>query len=264
MRFLQLIPSSAAVRLALCVVAMLLPAPAVAQEPAAEPAGDAPDLWKAQLEFGFNGARGNSELIALTSAFQIERLEQDLFTLEWRVGYRYGESEGEVIARNAQSSLSFDVYPNERWSPFIYLAAERDPFKRLDLRTDGGAGAKYTITRGEGAEASVSAALLHRYENFSARDSLPAAPTLNSARWSIRAKASRQMREGWQVENVSFFKPVYNRLGDYDIDSVTRLNAMLNTRLALTFSYLYRVDSTPPSGVAREDQVLTAGLTVNF
>lgn len=223
-----------------------------------------PDRWAAQLEFGFNGARGNTDLITLSTGFSLERVETDSFEFEWSTSYRYGENEDAVIARNLQSSLSFDLTPTGRWSPFLYVALERDPFKRLDLRTDGGAGAKYTLTRGDHGTASLSLALLHTYENFSSTDESPATATRSDARWSMRARATRRMHNGWQVENTTFYKPVYDELGDYDIDSVTKLSAILTTRLALTFSYLYRLDSTPPDGVGREDQILTAGLTIHL
>lgn len=246
----------------------------VAADTAAAPAPDAeavpeqdvpdPDRWAAQLEFGFNGAQGNTDLITLSTGFSIERIETDRFELEWEAGYRYGESEGTVVARNLQSALSFALFPAGPWSPFVYVAAERDPFKRLDIRTDGGAGAKYTLTDGDAGTASLSLALLHTYENFSPTPEAPATPIRSDARWSMRARAARRMTEGWQVENTTFYKPVYDEFGDYDIDSVTKLNAILNSRLALTFSYAYRLDSTPPEGVGREDQILTAGLTINL
>lgn len=223
-----------------------------------------PDRWAAQLEFGFNGAQGNTELVTLSTGFSIKRTETDRFELELETGYRYGESEGSVVARNIQSSLSFDLFPAGPWSPFIYVAAERDPFKRLDIRTDGGAGAKYTLNQGDRGTASLSLALLHTYENFRATEDIPETPIRSDARWSMRARAKRRMAEGWQVENTTFYKPVYDQLGDYDVDSVTKLNAILNSRLAVTFSYTYRLDSTPPEGVGREDQILTAGLTINL
>lgn len=237
--------------------------PLAQQVPAPEPEPQ-PDRWKSQLEFGFNGSRGNTDLITLSTGFSIEHREKERFELEWATSYRYGESENEVVARHLASSISFDLFPSGNWSPFFYVAAERDPFKRIDLRTDGGAGAKYTLSRGDATSASLSLALLHTYENFRAIGAEPPPETRNNARWSFRARASRRMTEGWQVENTTFYKPVYNEFGDYDIDSVTKLSAILNSRLALTFSYKYRLDSTPAEGVGGEDQFLTAGLTINL
>lgn len=251
--------SDPTIRITLALLAALIPCAAAGQAP-----DTASDRWAAALDLGFNGARGNTEIVTFATGFQLERLETRRFALEWNVGFRYGESEGHVVARNVQSSLNFDFYPSERWSPFVYVAAERDPFKRLDLRTDGGAGAKYTISDDDAASASLSLALLHRYENFSAEAGSLRPSTLNSARWSLRARAARRVRDGLRVENTTFYKPVYDRPGDYDLDSVTKLSVLLNSRLALAFSYLYRVDSTPPADVGREDQVLTAGLTVHF
>lgn len=234
------------------------------RQQAPPPPPPAPDRWKSQLEFGFNGSRGNTDLITLSTGFSIERREKDSFELEWSTSYRYGESENQVVARHLQSSISFDLFPTGNWSPFLYVAAERDRFKRIDLRTDGGAGAKYTLARGEATSASLSLALLHTYENFTATGTDPEPDIRNHARWSLRARASRRMNEGWQVENTTFYKPVHNALGDYDIDSTTKLSAILNTRLALTLSYKYRLDSTPAEGVGGEDTFLTAGLTINL
>ncbi|HEU5209615.1 MAG TPA: DUF481 domain-containing protein [Longimicrobiales bacterium] len=245
-------------------VPVTAPAPLAQALPSMPQPEPEPDRWMSQLEFGFNGSRGNTDLITLSTGFSIEHREKERFELEWATSYRYGESENEVVARHLQSSISFDLFPAGSWSPFFYVAAERDPFKRIDLRTDGGAGAKYTIARGDVTSASLSLALLHTYENFRAIGTDPAPETRNNARWSVRARALRRMNEGWQVENTTFYKPVHNELGDYDIDSTTKLSAILNSRLALTFSYKYRLDSTPAEGVGGEDQFLTAGLTINL
>src|SRR5690606_39872284 len=58
-------------------------------------------------------------------------------------------------------------FPTRRSSDlFVFSSAERDRFKRLDLRSNGGGGLKYRFRSGGRGRASLSAAALYSYEDF--------------------------------------------------------------------------------------------------
>ena len=124
----------------------------------AQEAGDAeePDRWQVSAELSYTDQSGNNELRLFTGGLNLTHLQPDRFELNSTLQSRYGKSEGELVARNYYGSLSFDLYPQNRVSPFLFVDAERDPFKRLNLRASGGAGAKYTFYRpGGGSRRSV-------------------------------------------------------------------------------------------------------------
>ena len=225
--------------------------------PAPEPE---PDRWAAAVDLGFNASTGNTRLMLLTTGFRIRHLETESFRLDWGVTFRYGESRGAVVARNAQTSLNFDLAPKSLWTPFVFATFEHDPFRRLDLRSNTGSGVTHSLYREDDGEITVSAAALYSHEGFT----VSTQPARNDARWSLQAKVNRKIGSSMKIENASFYKPVWDEGGDYNMQSVTKLSSKITERLAMTLSHEYLKDSTPPDGVKREDQRVVAGLTFEF
>jgi putative salt-induced outer membrane protein YdiY len=230
-----------------------------------EEAGQAaPERWDGVFELGFSGATGNTSLAVLTTGFRLKHLETERYELEWSLDYRYGESDGQVIARSVKTGLSYDLYPEAAWSPFAFVDAERDAFRRLDVRTNAGAGAKRTFVNHDTASFSLSAAVLHDYENFRATPEQESLASRSNARWSFRAKGHRVLTSGVRFDHVSFFQPVWDEADDYNIDTNTKATVLLTERVGLTFSYTFRRDSTPPPDVEHNDQIIQAGVTIQM
>lgn len=249
--------------LLLAAVLMLGPAAAHAQAPSAQEE-EALDRWRVALDLGFNGAKGNNSFAILTTGLRVKRLETESFELEWSTMFRYGESEGDVIARNLKTGLTFDLHPKDLFSPFAFVDAERDAFRKLDVRTNAGAGVKYIIARSEAGELSISAAALHDYENFTQPAGDSALMSRSNARWSLRGKASREFSSGLRFENTSWYKPVWDDGGDYNIDTLTKVSVRLSSKIGLNLSWNYRRDSTPPPNVKPDDQTFQAGVTIEL
>ena len=222
------------------------------------------ERWRVVVDLGFNGASGNSSFAVLNTGFEVTHLQRDLAEFELGFQYRYGESEGEVIARNVQSSLKLDMNPNGLWSPFIFGTAGRDRLRRLDLRSSGGAGAKYVLWRGEAGEASLSAAALYSYESYSPTSTSAAPPTERTARWSWRFKGKRELGEAVVVENVSFYQPVWDHAGDYYVDVTSTAAVQMWEGIQLRVQHQYQHEETPPEDVVSDDNTLTVGLRFVF
>lgn len=254
--------------LPLCA-ALLAPAALGAQEPAdtaavarAAPAPapePAPDRWLAAVDLGFNASTGNTRLSVLSTTLRVKHLQTETLELEWAATYRYGESQGRVVARSASTSLNLDVQPDAVVSPFAFAIIERDPFRRLDMRSNTGSGIKYTFYRRQRDELSLSVAALYSHEAFTSDQ-----PTRRDARWSVRSRVAQRLGNAARVESTAFFKPVWDHGADYNIQLLTKLSSKITQRLAMTFAHEYLYDSTPPDGVAREDQRFQAGATLEF
>jgi putative salt-induced outer membrane protein YdiY len=237
---------------------------AVAAGPARAQEEAAPDRWDGLFELGFSGATGNTSLAVLTTGFRIKHLQIERYELELSASYRYGESEGDVVARSMKGGLSYDLHPENAWSPFAFVDAERDAFRRIDVRTNAGAGVKRTFVNNDSASFSLSAAALHDYENFRNRTGLePLAPRSN-ARWSFRAKGHRELAHGIRFDHVTFFQPLWDQADDYNIDTNSKATVLLTERVGITFSYTFRRDSTPPPDVEHNDQIIQAGVTIQM
>jgi hypothetical protein len=219
--------------------------------------------WDVTVDLGLNAAKGNTDLTVFSTGLGVKHLITEEFRLEWSGSMRYGESEGEVVARNVRSQISFDLHPDAMVSPFFYADMERDPFRRMRLRSDGGAGAKYTLWRRGSEEASLSIAGLYSRQTFFPLAAGEITPARTDARFSGRARVRRQFGDG-RVEHTSFFRPVLDELNDFTYDATTRVSTRLNDMVSITFTHIYRHNSVPPEDVGREDQSFQAGLRVQF
>jgi hypothetical protein len=232
---------------------------------------DTDDPWRVSAEFSLTDQSGNRQLRLLTGGLNATHLQRESFRFDAGFRSRYGRSEGELVALNHQGSLAFDLRPRSTWSPFVLFDAERDQFRRLGLRLSSGAGAKYTLHRAEEGpdEASISLALLHAYERIQ-RDAtgdpeVDAAPLrTHTARWSLRARTTRQVREGVTFRHTTFYQPVWDQVADYLLRSDTSIRVLLTERLALSVEYQLKRDARPPEGVAPNDRLLTTGLIIDF
>src|SRR5690606_5597546 len=145
--------------------------PAVERPARAAPAPQAqerneprPDLWSFAAEFSFTDQSGNKTLRLLTGGLKFSHRDKERFELDGSIQSRYGQSEGEVVARNYYGSINFSPYKNARIAPSFSVKAERDPFKRLDVRFVGSAGAKVTPYREEGGNGELAFYLMTSYE----------------------------------------------------------------------------------------------------
>jgi hypothetical protein len=224
-------------------------------------AQDSPDRWSADLGLSVNGSGGNESLTVMTTDLGLTHLETDRYELGFRGRARYGRSEGTEVARSVRGSLNADFRPAERWSPFLFATAEHDRFRRLDLRLNSGGGVKRTFWRQDWSEVSLSGAVLYSLEDLAVAD-VEAPGVTHTARWSWRGRARHQVREGTRFEQVLFFMPAWDRVGDYLLEAHTSGRVALTQSLALTTGFLYQRDSTPAPDVSPDDWSVTLGLSV--
>lgn len=219
------------------------------------------DTWSAIVDLAFSGASGNDQTTLLTTGFKIAHLRTEAFELEFTGNVRYGRSEGREVARNLKSGLKMDIMPKDRWSPFISITGERDPFRKLDLRSNSGAGVKFSFWKASNGSAAISGAILHSYDNYTSGDGAHL-DSRHSARWSWRFTGRRRLGESIWVDNVTFYQPVWDHSSEYLVAIDTSVRVPMNKHIALMLSHSYERDSMPPEGVHKDDHVLKAGLTI--
>jgi hypothetical protein len=233
---------------------------------------DRPDRWKASAELSFTDQSGNSDLRLLTGGLNLTHLQRESYQMDAAVTSRYGRSEGDLVALNHAGALAVDLMPDGTWSPFLFTNAERDRFKRLDIRLSTGAGAKYTLYRSPTVrrEASVSLALLHSFEQIAPAQ--PGSPpeaegfrhSTHRARWSLRARTIHDLTPTVSLRHTTFFQPLWDEVADYLLNSDTGVKILMTERLALSVDYQLKRDARPPSGVEPDDRLLKTGLIIDF
>lgn len=247
------------------VTALLLAVPGSAL--AAQDADEEADRFKTTLDLAFTNASGNQSVTLLTSDLGFTHLQPERYELESGAAVRFGKTDGEKVTENYKGQVDFALTPDERWSPFLFGEVEHDPFKRLDIRSNTGAGARYRFWQTERGEGSLSGAVLYSYENFEpdpeVADSL-FDESQSNARLSWRLKGEQQVTETTTLEHVTFYQPVYDAWDDYLLSVTNTARVRVTSAVALVVSYLYERNSTPPLGVGRDDRLLTTGISIEF
>lgn len=242
--------------IAALALALMLALPLAAQEPEPDP-----ERWGAEVALSLTSSGGNEQLTVLTTEIGLTHLDSAVYELGLDGRFRYGRSEGQDVAQNLRGAVNFDFRPAARWSPFLFATGEQDPFRKLRLRVTGGAGIKHTFVSTETDEVSLSGAVLYSYENLEVADSLGDGIS-REALLSWRARGRRALSEGSRVEQVVFYQPAWNDLGDYRIESRTSGRVALSERLAFTATAIYERDSTPAPEVEPDDWSLAVGLSL--
>lgn len=242
------------------VAALLAAAPLTAQAPPA-PADSVAPRWDLRFGLALNSSGGNERLTVGTAELGLTRLQTEAFELAFHARARYGRSQGADVARNGQASINLDLVPRERWSPFLFTLAERDRFKKLDLRASGGFGAKRTFwSQGDWEDLSLSGAVLFSFEDLAPADTAATGATKRQFRWSVRFRVRRRIGQTLELEQVTFFQPRFDMLDDYLANARTAARFGLSEHLAFAVNFLYEYDSTPPVDVHAEDWELTVGV----
>ena len=242
----------------------LLVATAAAGQEAADTAlerPEAPDRWGFQLNVAFTSTSGNDQLAVLVTDTKISHLQTDALKLDWTGRVRYGRSQGVDVAQNMQSTLTLELAPQALWSPFVFGQAEKDPFKRLDLRTSSGAGVRYRLLREDGAELTLSGAALHSYENLEVTAADPLAQELtHNARWRWIGEGTYAFGESVQAKHRTYYEPVWDRGSDYLMEVQNALQFTVNSHLTFRVVHVFQRDSSPPAEVRENDSLLTLGV----
>lgn len=245
--------------LILVATTLLLPPVAYAQEP------DAPEppreRWSADVGFALNATGGNQSIAVLTSTMGLSHLQKDDFELGLSGAIRYGRSDGEEVARNTRAALTFDFRPGAAWTPFVFATGENDPFRKLELRFNGGAGVKRTFWREDWSELSLSGAGLYSHEALEVEPGTD--PINRTARWSWRVRARRQLGDRTRAEQVLFWQPDWRRADDYLLEAASSLRLALTRALTLDVAFRFERDSTPAPDVGPDDWSVTTGLSMS-
>jgi putative salt-induced outer membrane protein YdiY len=243
------------------VLASMVASAAGAQEvPAEEPAA-APDRWGFELNLALTSTSGNDQISVFVTDGKITHLQTDALKLDWTGRIRYGRSEGQDVAQNMQSSLTVELAPRARWSPFVVGQAEKDPFKKLDLRTSSGAGVRYQVLRRNHAELTLSGAALHSYENLQVQAADPVTRELtHNARWRWIGEGSYAVGETVEAENRTYYEPVWDHGSDYLMEVQNTVRFRVNDHLSFRVAHVFQRDSTPPAEVNENNSMLTLGV----
>jgi hypothetical protein len=173
---------------------------------------------------------------------------------------------------NILPSFTADLWYKSKISPFFLQTIEYSFEKEIDLRSQTGAGVKYTflelVKEDSGNSAadklkfSISGAGIHDYTNLKDR---PGNYDSNIWRISLRFKAEGSFINSlFGFSHITFFQPSVKRLKNAIWRSDTQFLVGLTDLLSFSTTFRYTHQDVVPMGVKNDDYKLTFGFSINF
>lgn len=211
--------------------------------------------WQLNAEFGASMFFGASEQAAALVRSGLEYVDPRV-ELGFSGGFDYGEAkdaEGSryVSKRSWIFQTNADYLPEGRVSPFVFATAEGSLERQIDVRTSGGAGAKYRFVDNERSRVDFSLAALVERTNPRAVPGVDSEVT-SIGRWSARFRARHTIGDA-QFDLVSFYRPKMGAFDDYTWDVNASVGVSLTSVLALRLSLIDQFDSLAEDRGARSN-----------
>jgi Protein of unknown function, DUF481 len=217
--------------------------------------------WSGYFKVAGLYLKGNTDKIFSVTGAEIKRTDRIIETI-LSATLDYGESDGIKDENDLYSSAAVDLFYDRMFSPFVLQLAEFGYSREIDLRSQTGAGLKYTFVEIPEFKASISAAGIYDYTNLSDE---PGNTDSRTWRLSARFKFKSVLFDGRiSISHVTFYQPSFKDFTNAIWRSESELSMPLTSFLNINAAYLYKHEDAVPSGVKKSDHKLTFGLEVEF
>ena len=182
--------------------------------------------------------------------------------------FTYGETRlNGVRAVNKRSwggSLSADLHPFSRLTPYMLASIESSLEKRIIRRYSGGGGAKLVFVKNAGTSSDISLALLAERTVTAPSDTQRVEKVY--ARYSARYRLERKVDDRVSLSVLTFYRPEFSALHRFTTTANIAATYKLAKALALKASFVDNYDSEARGRGARSnnDGDILFGLIATF
>lgn len=205
------------------------------------------EFWSGSVEFGLNGATGNSETLSLRSGAAAER-KTERSELKSDLNYNKASADGTETTHSAIFNLRHELlWPESPWSVYSTHLAEYDEFRAFDLRYAVSVGLGYRFINTEFMK------LVGRLGSGTSREI--GGP---NNRWSPEANFGldyeHRLSERQKVSATIDYYPEWGEFADYRLNSSVNWEVLLSeaSNMSLKLSATDRYDSTPEGRKAND------------
>lgn len=217
--------------------------------------------WSGSLKAEGSYQKGNTNKIYGMSKGEIKRTDGLLESI-LIAKLTYGESDGLKDENELSSSLTFDLFYDNIFSPFVLQLTDFNYAREIDLRSQSGGGLKYTFINIPEIKASLSGAGIFDYTNLRER---PGNSDSRTWRLSVRLKFKSSLFGGRiNVSHYTFYQPSFKDIKNAIWRSESELSAPITDFLAVSSTYSFTHEAVVPAGVKKDDHKLTFGLEISF
>ena len=211
--------------------------------------------YNADAFLGGNRTAGNSETQAMNgSAGATMRFGGHRVGLEGR--YNYGESVGQVTARNSRGSLNYDYFLTEKIFLDLDELFEQDSFQDLTLRSSTSLGLGYQFFDTPDHDLAIIGGLGFVHQDFKTRPTIQSPAYLWSIDWGYWI-----ISDGVRIFlDHRGFKDFGNESTALRVNSNQGIRIKLNEHLYLNFEYDIRFNSQPLFQNKKLDEAFIFGI----
>lgn len=217
--------------------------------------------WKRNIDFGINGASGNSENVSVRGLFGTER-KTDTLETKASISYVFANSEGEKSKSRGEANIFNNWFfgADSKWGVFAQGKIEYDEFQTWMWRFSGAVGPSYTFIKDEKTTLRGRVGLAAFYETGKAGEE-EINPELD-----IGADWTRQFSDTQKAFATIDYYPSLDEFPAYRITAQAGYEILLSKEdnLSLKLGIQDRYDSTPGLGYKRNDVEYFVTLSFTF
>lgn len=211
--------------------------------------------WGFESEVGASVFFGASSQTTVVTKIGLER-KGNRFELENGLSFLYGEVTDEggntfVNKRSWSVGSNLDYRGFSRLNPYIFGSVLSSLEKAIEIRYEGGAGAKFTALDSEATRLDFAVAILGERTVERSPDN---GDSEILARWTGELSLRRSFSEGRMVfQAKTDFKPVFNEFDNYTVKAETSIAFKLSEIISLKLSVVDNYDSRAEDRGARDN-----------
>jgi putative salt-induced outer membrane protein len=215
-------------------------------------------LWVGSLGLAWVATSGNTDTSSLGLDFALDRRPEP-WGFEFVARGNRAEDKGEKTAENYLVAGRAVRTLSARWEAFGGLAWAKDPFAGFDSQTVASAGATYLALESKRHLLSLDAGLAYTWE-----DRVPPEEDVNFAGGLLGLSWEWMLSENSKLVERLVFLPNFDDSSDWRLNSITALEAAVNSWLALRLGFDIRYRNQPIGDADTTDTTSTASVVFNF
>lgn len=218
--------------------------------------------WNTSVAAGINLSRGNTRTMLMNGSVASE-FKKDANEASLGIEGNYGETEVQAVdgtketrgnVENARAFADYRRLLNTRTYGYLNGDLRNDNIAKIDYRLMVGPGVGQYLLKGEALNLGVEAGPTYIKEKVAGlEDDKVALRLAEKLVWQMSAAS-----KFWESVEVL---PAFEDFGDYLVNAEVGAEAAMNTRLSLRLVLQDKYDSTPGTGLKKNDLVLIGGLT---
>jgi putative salt-induced outer membrane protein YdiY len=210
------------------------------------------------LKAGFSAQGGNTELLAVSTAAQLQ-WQNERHRVRAMGGYARQTSDSEEIAEEVMLHLRHNRVLRGPLYSLAFVQIQRSPFQRLRSRTLFGLGGRVDLLQSDRGSASLGAAHMVEIEQLEGQSGRDTAQRLSAFFvLSVRLTATASLR------GSIYAQPLWDEFCDLRALGTATLSVTLSKQSALEFGASVQHDSRPPSAVEKTDWTTSTALKIEI